>query len=99
MVIGKERNILSVPLDLTGCMVHFKPRLSTSEEYESLKRFSLTQGDIPRNLSAFSDQLADKLYQQVLNNEQISTGLNSKSDLTSDIAKITQEVDTIFIIF
>ena len=54
-----------------------------------LKRYSLTQGDIPWNPSAFSDQVADKFYQQVLNNEQVSTNLNSKSDLSPDIVKLS----------
>ena len=81
MVIGEESSMLSVPLDLAGCMVHFKHQLPTSDKCEPLKRYSLTQGDIPWNPSAFSDQVADKFYQQVLNNEQVSTSLNSKSDL------------------
>ena len=89
MVIRKESNMLPVPLDLAGCMVHCKHRLPTSGECESLKRYSLTQGDIPWNSSAFSDQVADKFYQQVLKNEQVSTSLNSKSDLSPDIVKMS----------
>ena len=69
-------------------MVHFNHRLPTYDECESLKRYSLTQGDIPWNPSAFSDQVADKFYQQVLIHEQVSTSLNSKSELSSDIVKM-----------
>jgi hypothetical protein len=36
-----------IPLDLVGCMVHFRQRLPTSEEIASLKQYSLTQGDTP----------------------------------------------------
>ena len=83
--------MLPVPLELAGCMVHFKHRLPTSDECESLKRYSLTQGDIPWNPSAFSDQVADKLYQQVLHNELVSTSLNSKSDLSPAIVKLSSK--------
>ena len=89
MVIREESNILPVPLDLAGCMVHFNHRLPTSDECESLKSHSLTQSDIPWNPSAFSDQVADKIYQQVRNNEQVSTSLNSKSYLSPDIVKMS----------
>jgi hypothetical protein len=44
----------------------------------------LTQGDTPWNPSSFSDQVADKFYQQVIDNEQKSS-LNTKSDCSSDI--------------
>jgi hypothetical protein len=44
----------------------------------------LTQGDTPWNPSSFSDQVADKFYQQVINNEQ-KNSLNTKSDYSSDI--------------
>jgi len=47
MVIGEESNMVPVPLVLAGCMAHFKHRLPTSDEYESLKSYSLTQGDNP----------------------------------------------------
>ena len=91
MAIGEENTMLPVALDLAGCTVHFKHRISTSKECESLKRNSLTQGDIPWRPSAFSDQVVDKIYQQVLNNEKVRTSLNSKSDLSSDIVKMSSK--------
>ena len=92
MVTGEESNTLPVPLDLAGCMVHFKHRLPTSDECESLKRYSLTQGDILWNPSESSDQVADKFYQQALNNEEVSTSLNSKSDLSPDTVKMSPKM-------
>jgi hypothetical protein len=44
----------------------------------------LTQGDTPWNPSSFSDQVAGKFYQQVIDNEQ-KNSLNTKSDHSSDI--------------
>jgi hypothetical protein len=44
----------------------------------------LTQGDTPWNPSSFSDQVADKFYQQIIDNEQ-KINLNTKSDHSSDI--------------
>jgi hypothetical protein len=44
----------------------------------------LTQGDTPCNPSSFSDHVADKFYQQVIDNEQ-KNSLNTKSDNSSDI--------------
>jgi hypothetical protein len=44
----------------------------------------LTQGDTPLNPSSFSDQVADKCYHQVIDNEQKNC-LNTKSDYSSDI--------------
>jgi hypothetical protein len=52
----------------------------------------LTQGDTPWNPSSFSDPVADKFYQQVIDNEQKSS-LNSKSDHSSDIKVDTVEQD------
>jgi hypothetical protein len=40
--------------------------------------------DTPWNPSSFSDQVADKFYQQVIDNEQ-KNSLNTKSDNSSDI--------------
>jgi hypothetical protein len=60
---------LVIPFDLGECMVHFRHRLPTSEEIVSLKQYCLTQGDTPWNLSSFSDQVADKFYQQVIEAE------------------------------
>jgi hypothetical protein len=44
----------------------------------------LTQGNTPWNPSSFSDQVTDKLYQQVIDNER-KNSLNTKSDNSSDI--------------
>jgi hypothetical protein len=71
-------------LELAGCMIHFKHRLPTAEEINSLKQYCLTQGDTPWNLLSFSYQVADKFYQQVIDNEQ-NNSLNTKSDHSSDI--------------
>jgi hypothetical protein len=58
--------------------------LPTTEEINSLKQYCLTQGDIPWNLSSFSDHVAGKSYQLVIDNEQ-KNSLNTKSDHSSDI--------------
>jgi hypothetical protein len=44
----------------------------------------LTQSDTPSNSSSFYDQVVDKFYQQVIDNEQ-KDGFNTKSDHFSDI--------------
>jgi hypothetical protein len=44
----------------------------------------LTQGYSPWNPSLFSDQVADKFYQQVIDDEE-KNSLNTKSDNSSDI--------------
>jgi hypothetical protein len=53
-------------------------------QVNSLKRYCLTQGDTPWNLSSFSDQVADRFYQQVIGNEQ-KNSLKTKSDHSFDI--------------
>jgi hypothetical protein len=75
---------LLVPLELEGCMIHFKHRLTATEEFNLFKKYRLTQGDITWNPSSFSDQVADNFYQQVIDNEQ-KNSLNTKSDYSSDI--------------
>jgi hypothetical protein len=65
-------------------MIHFKHRLPTTEEIDSLKQYCLTQGDTPWNPSSFSDQAANSFYQQVIDNEQ-KNSLNTKSDHSSNI--------------
>jgi hypothetical protein len=75
---------LVVSLELVGCMIHFKHRLPTTEEINLIKQYCLTQGDTPWNPSSFSDHIADKFYQQVIDNEQ-KNSLNTKSDHSSDI--------------
>jgi hypothetical protein len=72
MVIQDGSESLTVPLEIAGCMVHFKHHIATSEEVELLKQYCLTQGETPWNPSSFSDQVADKFYQQVIVHERIS---------------------------
>jgi hypothetical protein len=60
---SNDSDILTFPLDLAVCMVHFKHRLPTVEVLSSLKQYCLTYGDTPWNPSSFSDHLADKFYQ------------------------------------
>jgi hypothetical protein len=67
--------------------------LPTTEEVNLLKQYCLTQGDNPWNSSSFSDQVSDKLYQQVIDNEQ-NNSLNTKSDYSSDIKVDLVEQDT-----
>jgi hypothetical protein len=42
----------------------------------SLKQYCLTHGDTPWNPSSFSDQMADKFYQQVIDTESYNTCLD-----------------------
>jgi hypothetical protein len=84
MEIQDVGSSLVIPLELAGCMIHFKHRLPTTEEINSLKQYCLTQGDTPWNPSSFSDQVADRFHQQVIDNEQ-KNSLNTKSDHSSDI--------------
>jgi hypothetical protein len=60
MVIQDVGSSLVVPLELAGCMIHFKHRLPTTEEINSFRQYCLTQGDTPWNPSSFSDQVASK---------------------------------------
>jgi hypothetical protein len=65
-------------------MICFKHRLPTTEEIISLKQYCLTQGDTLWNPSSFSDQVADKFYQQIIDSEP-KNSLNTKSDNSSNI--------------
>jgi hypothetical protein len=69
MTIKGDSVALTIPSDLARCMVHFKHRLPTAEEIASLKQYCVSHGDTPWNPSSFSDQMADKLYQQVIEAE------------------------------
>jgi hypothetical protein len=62
---------LVIPLDLAGCVLHFRHKLPTSAENTSLKQCCLTQGDAPWNPLSFSDQVAGKFYQQVIFKQRI----------------------------
>jgi hypothetical protein len=84
MLIQDDVSSIVIPLKLARCMIHFKHRLLTTEEINSLKQYCLTQGNTPWNPSSFSDLVADKFYQQVIDNEQ-KNSLNTKSDHSSDI--------------
>jgi hypothetical protein len=70
MEIQDVGSSLVVPLELADYMIHFKHRLPTTEVFNSFKQFCLTQGDTTWNPSSFSDEVADKFYQQVIDNEQ-----------------------------
>jgi hypothetical protein len=50
MVIQDIGSSLLISLELVGCMIHFKYRLPTTEEVNSLKQYCLTQSDTPWNL-------------------------------------------------
>jgi hypothetical protein len=73
---NNDSDILTIPLDLAGCMVHFKHRLPTADDMSSLQQYCLTHGDTPWNPSSFSDQMADKFYQQVIDTESYNTCLD-----------------------
>ena len=71
MVIQDGSESRTIPLELAGFMVHFKQRIPSSERVRSLKQYCLTQGETPWNPSSFSDQVADKFYQQVIVHKSI----------------------------
>jgi hypothetical protein len=73
---SNDSDILTIPLDLAACMIHFKHRLPTVEDMPSLKQYCLTHGDTPLNPSSFSDQMADKFYQQVIDTENYNICLD-----------------------
>jgi hypothetical protein len=55
---GTQKMVIQdVPKELAGCMIDLKYRLPTTEEVNSLKQYSLAQGDIPWNPSSFFDQV------------------------------------------
>jgi hypothetical protein len=63
---------ITIPLELAGCMIHFKHHLLTKEDIMSLHQYCLTQGDAPWNPSAFTDQVADVFDKQVIDMESYS---------------------------
>jgi hypothetical protein len=67
--------------------------LPTSEEIASLKRYCLTQGDVPWNPSSFSDQMADKFYQQVIETENynICLSFTSNDPPVTVVDKVSQQ--------
>jgi hypothetical protein len=94
---SNDSDILTIPLDLTGCMVHFKHRLPTIEDMSSLQQYCLTHGDTPWNPSSFSDQMADKFYQQVIDTENYNTCLDptARSQLLSFYDPSDSQIDDI----
>ena len=93
MIKDNNNGTITVPLDLVGCMVHFKHRLPTTEEITSLEQYFLSQGDAPWSPSSFSDQVTDKFYQQVIDTENYNATLNDTMQPTDDaIDKVTQKM-------
>jgi hypothetical protein len=78
--IKDDGNSVVVPLELAGCMIHVKHRLPNPDEIELPKQYCVFQGDTPWNSSSFSDQSADKSYQQAIDNIQ-RDNLNTRFDL------------------
>jgi hypothetical protein len=73
---SNDSDFLTIPPNLAGYMVHFKHRLPTVEDMSPLKQYCLTHGDTPWNPSSFSDQMADKFYQQVIDTESYNICLD-----------------------
>jgi hypothetical protein len=72
MMIQDVGSSFVLAFEVAGCMIHFKYRLLSTEEINSLKHYCWTQGDTPWNPSSFSDQVADTFYQQLIDNEQMN---------------------------
>jgi hypothetical protein len=87
-----DSDVLTMSLDLAGCMVHFKHRLPTAKEIASLKQYCLTQGDVPWNPTSFSDQMADKFYHQIIETENynIRLGFPSNDPPVTVVDKVSQ---------
>jgi hypothetical protein len=83
MMIQDDCHSLVIPLELAGCIIHFKHLLPTTEEFNLLKQYCLKQNDNPWNPSSFFDQVSDKFYHKVIDNEQ-KNSLNTKYDYSSD---------------
>jgi hypothetical protein len=47
LIKDSNNDLITISLDLSGCMIHFKHRLPTGVEITSLKQNCLTQGEIP----------------------------------------------------
>jgi hypothetical protein len=63
--IVKENNVsdaLTILLDFSGCMIHVRHRLHTTDETTTLKKCCLKQENASWNTSSFSDQVVDKFY-------------------------------------
>jgi hypothetical protein len=68
---------VTIPLELAGCMVHFKHRLPSKENMMSLQQYCLTQEDTTWNPYTFTDQVADVFYKQVIDTDTESYNANS----------------------
>jgi hypothetical protein len=71
MMVHNEDDPLVIPLECAGYMFYFKHCFTTAGEVKVLKQYCLIQGDTPWNPSSFSDQVTDKFYQQVIDNELV----------------------------
>jgi hypothetical protein len=67
MMIQDVDSLLVIPLDLAGCMIHFKHQLPTTEEINSLKQYFLTHG----TLHGIRHQLLIKLQASFINRSLI----------------------------
>jgi hypothetical protein len=69
---GNGSVALTIPLDLTRY-----------EDISTLKQQRLTQGYAPCNPSSFSDQVADKFYQQVIDTENYNASSTNIPDTST----------------
>jgi hypothetical protein len=66
---------LTIPLDLDFCVIQFKHHSLTTEEVASCLKLLFHSW----NLSSFSDQMADKVFQLVTDTENYNISLSSNS--------------------
>jgi hypothetical protein len=66
---NNSSDAITIPLDLARCMIHFRHRLPTIENISTINQYCLKHGDGPWNPSSFSDQVADKFHQRVIDTE------------------------------
>jgi hypothetical protein len=69
-----------------SCLMNdtFRHRLPITKEIVPLKQNFLAQGDAPWNPSSFSDQVANKFYQQVIDTENYNASSKYLPDTTND---------------
>ena len=85
MIKDNSNGTLTIPLDLVGCVVHFKHRLPTTEEITSLETILLmSRRYTMQSHHHSSDQATDKFYQQVTDTENYNATLNDIMQPTSD---------------
>jgi hypothetical protein len=73
MVIQKDNEAVLIPLELTGCIVHFKLRTPNPDEIKSLNQYCLTQDDTPWRPFIFSDKVTESFITRSLITSGIST--------------------------